>query len=156
MFFFLFLFNVKFTQNTLKFFFVLTGGKLLYNVVLVSAVQQCKSVIIIYIISLLSLPPLHPFHSSGEPGCAPGVIYQLLTSYLFYTRKCIFANATFSICPTLSLPHWVHSLFSVSAPPFLPCTWVHQYHFSRFHICVLIYHICFSLYDISLCITGCI
>ena len=38
-----------------------------------------------YILSLLSLPPLHSFHPSGEPGCAPCVIYQLLTSYIFHT-----------------------------------------------------------------------
>ena len=30
---------------------------------------------------------------------------------------------------------------------FLPCIWVHLYHFSRFHIYVAIYNICFSLSD---------
>ena len=30
---------------------------------------------------------------------------------------------------------------------FLPCIWVHLYHFSRFHIYVAIYYICFSLSD---------
>ena len=44
--------------------YFLIGGKLLYNVVLVSAIQQCKSVIILYIYELSSLsnfPPLpHP------------------------------------------------------------------------------------------------
>ena len=49
--------------------FFLIGGKLLYCFVLVSAIQQCKSVIIlyIYILSLLNLPPLTsslPFRSS--------------------------------------------------------------------------------------------
>ena len=31
--------------------------------------------------------------------------------------------------------------------PLLPWRWFHQYHLSRFHICVLIY-ICFSLFDL--------
>ena len=39
-------------------------------------------------------------------------------------------------------------LFSVSVSLFLPCTPVHLYHFSRFHIYALIYDICFSLSDL--------
>ena len=35
------------------------------------------------------------------------------------------------------------SLFSMSVSLLLSCTWVHQYHFSRFHMYVLIYDICF-------------
>ena len=54
-------------------FFFLIGGKLLYNVVLVSASQQRKSAIIRHFISsLLSLPPLpHPTplgHYRGQAG----------------------------------------------------------------------------------------
>ena len=37
------------------------------------------------------------------------------------------------------------SLFSMYESLFLPCKYVHQYHFSRFHIYVLIYNIYFSL-----------
>ena len=38
------------------------------------------------ITSFLSLPPLsHPLDHRREPGWAPNVIQQLLTSYLFYT-----------------------------------------------------------------------
>lgn len=48
-------------QSFLSFLiYVLIGGKLIYNVVLVSAVQQCESVIIICIHSLSFEPPL-PF-----------------------------------------------------------------------------------------------
>ena len=36
-------------------------------------------------------------------------------------------------------------LFSISVSQFLPCKLVHLYHFSKFHIYALIYHICFSL-----------
>ena len=38
-------------------------------------------------------------------------------------------------------------LFCTSVFLFLPCKLVHLYHFSRFHIYVLIYDICFSLSD---------
>ena len=36
-------------------------------------------------------------------------------------------------------------LFSTSVSLFLPCKPVHLYHFSRFHIYMLIYDICFPL-----------
>ena len=39
-------------------------------------------------------------------------------------------------------------LFSVSASLFLPWKKAHQYHFSRFPMCVLIHDVCFSLSDI--------
>ena len=39
-------------------------------------------------------------------------------------------------------------LFSTSVSLFLPCKPVHLYYFSRFHIYVLIYDICFSLSDL--------
>ena len=39
-------------------------------------------------------------------------------------------------------------LFSTSVSQFLPCKSVHLYHFSRFHIYVFIYDICFSLSDL--------
>ena len=39
-------------------------------------------------------------------------------------------------------------LFSTSVSQLLPCKPVHLYHFSRFHICVIIYDICFSLSDL--------
>ena len=38
--------------------------------------------------------------------------------------------------------------FSTSVSQFLPCKPVHLYHFSRFHIYVLTYDICFSLSDL--------
>ena len=39
-------------------------------------------------------------------------------------------------------------LFSTSVSQFLPCRPVHLYHFSRFHIYVLIHDICFTLSDL--------
>ena len=83
--FFLFLFNVKFTQNT--FFFLIF--KLEENCFTVLCWLLLTTMQMSYnytsILSLWSLPPLHPLHPSGEPGCAPCVIYQLLTSYIFHT-----------------------------------------------------------------------
>ena len=62
-------------------FFFLVGGQLIYNVVVVSAIHQCDSVIIIYIYmyvcmyipSPLSLPPLpvHPSNSSRSTRLGP-------------------------------------------------------------------------------------
>ena len=43
--------------------------------------------------------------------------------------------------PAYPSPTVSSSPFSTSASLFLPCHWVHQYHFSRFHINVLIYGI---------------
>ena len=90
--------------------------KLLYNVVLVSAIQWCESAVNIH------TPP--PFWAPLEPpnsiplGCdralrwAPCVIQKLPTSYLFYKRYCTHANATLSIHPTLFFPHHIHEPFT--------------------------------------------
>ena len=51
--------------------------------------------------------------------------------------------------PTPRFPPLVSiCLSSTSVSLFLPCKPVHLYHFSRFHIYVLIYDICFSLSDL--------
>ena len=50
--------------------------------------------------------------------------------------------------PSQFLPLVSLHLFSTSVSLFLPCKPVHLYHFSRFHICALIYDICFSLSDL--------
>ena len=47
-----------------KFYLFFNCGKLFYSFVLVSAIQQCEPVMIIYIPSLLQFPPLHLFHPS--------------------------------------------------------------------------------------------
>ena len=72
-----------YTKKKPGFFLFLIGRKLLYNVVLIAAVQQCQSVIIahmcvyIYIPSLLNLPPLPysiPLGHYRAPDWAPCVI----------------------------------------------------------------------------------
>ena len=81
-------------------------------------------------------------------------IQQVLISHLFYTHQCIHVNPNLPIhhttTPTpLRFPPLVSiHLFSTSVSLFLPCKEVHLYHFSRFHIYVLIYDICFSLSDL--------
>ena len=95
----------------------LTGKKLLNNVVSISAIQQHQSVvtiyayiyvcIYIYLPSLLttSLPPSHPSRSSQ--GTRLGSLCYIATSLnlaILHMVVCIYVNATFSICPTFSLP----------------------------------------------------
>ena len=48
-------------------------------------------------------------------------------------------------CPALPC---VHQPILYSASPFVLCKYVPQYYFSRFHIYMLIYYICFSLSDL--------
>ena len=48
-----------------------------------------------------------------------------------------YVSSALSACAPLC-PHHAQSPFSVSAPLFLPCKEVHQDHFSRFYMCVLI------------------
>ena len=86
----------------------------------------------------LSLDP--PFQAEL---CA---IQQVPTGYLFYTWSCLYVSAAVSICPTLFFP-------AVSARPFslsclYSCKYVHQDHFSRFHVCALVYDTCLSLSDL--------
>ena len=53
------------------------------------------------------------------------------------------------IPPPPGFPLWGSiSLFSTPVPRLFPCKLVHLYHFSRFHIYVLIYDICFSPSDL--------
>ena len=90
------------------------------------------------LLSLPPLPHPTPLYHQRVPGWAPCVIQQLFTSCLFYTGQCVcmlillspfiplcctatfhqlsilhrtvcmYVDATFSIHPTVSLPHYVH------------------------------------------------
>ena len=81
-------------------------------------------------------------------------IQQVLISHPFYTHQCIHVNSSLPIHHTTTttprcFPPLVSiCLLSTSVSLFLPCKPVHLYHFSRFHIYVLIYDICFSLSDL--------
>ena len=60
--------------------------------------------------------------------------------------KCWYQSPNPSHSP---FPFDIH-MFSMSVSLFLLCKQVHLYHFSRFHIYALIYHVCFSLSDFTL------
>lgn len=72
-----------------------------YNVELMSAIQQCESVMIIHLslpsLAFLPSPHLTPLGHHRAPGWASCVIRQLLASCPLYTRRCMHADATFSI-----------------------------------------------------------
>ena len=87
-----------------------------------------------------------------------------LILYFFYTagsyKSSILYTSVYTCRPNRPIhhthPHSPRSfsplvsicLFSTSVSQFLPCKLVHLYHFSRFHINVLIYDVCFSLSDL--------
>ena len=81
-------------------------------------------------------------------------IQQVLIRHPFYTHQCIHVNPNLPVhhtptpTPRRFTPLMSIRLFSTSVSQFLPCKSVHLYHFSRFHIYVLIYGICFSLSDL--------
>ena len=85
---------------------------MLYNVVWISAIQQCESVIALCNPSFMSLPPaIPPFlssRSSLNTGLSSRVIQGLCASYPFYIWWCIYVNAALSVHPTPSFPHCVH------------------------------------------------
>ena len=102
-----------------------------------------------YVPALKSLPLLWvvTVFQAGLCFIAPSTSYL---SSLFYSWQYIHVNATFSIRPTRLSP--AVSISPISVSPFLPCRQVYQYHFSRFHICGLIYYI--FLFLTLLCVTG--
>ena len=106
----------------LKKFYLLIGGKLLYNVVLVSAIQEYKSAIIIYIwppswTSLPCPPPPSRSSQSRTSPCYVAISYQLSILHMVV----YICQGYFLHCPTLSLPHCIHKSVSASMSSFLPC-----------------------------------
>ena len=105
-----------------------------------------------YIPSLLSLPSTpssHPSRLSQSTGlsspCYTAASHQL--SILHMIVRVRQPSSLKSSCPLLPLIVF-RSSFSASASLFLPCKQVHLYHFSRFHIYVLMHNNCFSLSDL--------
>ena len=124
---------------------------MLYTTALASAIQHESGIsIYIYIPSLSNFfpTPMTPLDCPRGQHCAPCFIQQLPIRYLFCIWYCRYFRASLSICSTLAFHCCVQSLFFMSASQFLPCKYVHQYHFFRFHVFALIYGICFSLSDL--------
>ena len=116
--------------------------------------QQLESVLSIFVSCFpwAFLPTPSPSHSSDLlRGWTPCAIKPLPTSCLFHTWWCVYVDATLWIYPTLSFPHCVHKpiLYIHISIPALQIGSL--YHFSRFHISALIYDICFSLSDFTMC-----
>ena len=85
---------------------------------------------------------------------ALGVIPWLPTSYFTYDNAYVSMLLSRFIPPSSSPT--VSKVCSLCLHLyFLPCKYVHLYHFSRFHKYALKHNICFSFWLTSLCITGC-
>ena len=136
--------------------YLLIGGKLPSNVVLVSTVQISHNYI--YITFLLRLPPfpsLHPSKSSQSTRmgslCYLTTSHQLSILYMVvYISQWCFLHSSLSLFP-LQWPQ-VHSrhlrLHSFPANRFVKAIFLDSIYIYIFHISVLIYNICFSLYDL--------
>ena len=94
--------------------------------------------------ALVNLYPKSPLRATGW---APCIIQQLPTSYLFYTWSCLDVNATLSICFTLPSRHHAHKsvpYVCISIPALQIGSSVLFFQISY----MLIYNICFSLFDL--------
>ena len=129
----------------------LIGGKLLYEIVLVS-VQQWESAIIAHIFppSWASFPCPHPIPSRSSQWAKLGsLLYSNFSPAIHFTHGNVHMSRLPSpFIPLAPSPTVSTSPFSMSASPFLPCREIHRYHFYRFHVYTLIYDICFSLSDL--------
>ena len=126
---FLFFLISSIRTSFLKFYFLI-GRKLLYSVVLVSAVQQCKSAMIIHI----SLPSWTSLPSHGPTlqvitVCQVGlpVLCSNFSPAVCFTHGSVYRLMLLSpFAPLFLSPTMSASLFSLSVSPFLPCKQVHH------------------------------
>jgi len=124
-------------QWSLFSFLNLTGVKSSYNVVLVSPVQQSESVI-----HRCASPLCHHVTLSGVPVLCSR--FSLVTCFFLVVYICESQSPDSFLLPFLPLVPI--RLFFMSVSLFLLFTYIHLYHFSRFHIYALIYDICFFLF----------
>ena len=124
---------------------------MLYNVVLIPAVQQCKSAIIIHTRppSLASLPsPIPSFQVITDCQTRFPVLHSNFSPVTYFKHgsvyRCYFLHSSHSLLP-LVCPQ-LHSLY-LSLHSFPANRFINTI-FSRFHIYALIYDICFSLSDL--------
>ena len=78
-------------------------------------------------------------------------VQQILISYLFYPQKCTYVsgNPPFRVLP-FHPPHYRPMSTHFSLPLCFSFCLANRltYHFSRVHLCTVIYNICFSLADL--------
>ena len=143
--------KTEFFFSSYYLFYFLIGVKLLYNIVWVSAVQWCRSAIGIHVSppSWASLHPPTPLcHHRAADWVSCVILYNSFSPAIFFTHESAYMSMLLSLFIPLLLPvlcPQVHSLYLClhSFP-----AQVHPYHFSKFHIHVLIYYICCSLSDL--------
>ena len=127
---------------------------MLYNIALVSAIQQHESATSVHMFppywTSLSPPTLsHPSRLSQSNRFELPESYSKFPLDVYFTNGNVYVSRVLSqFIPPSPSPPGSTSLFSMSASPLLPCRQVHQYHLSRLHIYALIYNICFSLSDL--------
>ena len=98
--------------------------------------------------TLSHLPPHSTLQVDTEPLFEFPEPYSKFPLAIYFTYGSVSFHVTLSIHPTLSSPFPMSiSLFSMPVSPLLPCKYILQYDFSRFHICVLEYDIYLSLSD---------
>ena len=77
------------------------------------------------------------------------VLHSSFPTATCFTDDDVYVSVLLSgFVPVSPSPVLFTSLFSAAVPLFSSHKQVHQYHFSRFHMYVLIHKICFSLYDL--------
>ena len=129
---------------------------MLYNVVLVSAVQQSESSIYIYIYphipSILSLPPtlpIPPLYVITKHRVDLPVLCSSFPIAIHFTFGRVYMSMLLShFVPASPSPAVSSSPFSTSLLCSCPTTRFGSTVFFRFHICLLAYSICFSLSDL--------
>ena len=119
----------------------LIKGLLHYGIVLMSAIHQQESAIVIHMspASWTSLPPVTPFYLSrlSQSTSLSSLSHTANSSWLFYIWQWMCFHATLSIHPILSILHTMHiSLVcrvSVSSLQSLDCLWLKVVHRPKWH-----------------------